>query len=156
MFRIYCYLFWKNVEGTDQKKMMNINLILKKHITMSRKCINDPDRFCYICGKVTLKERRANITDFVKKAYHAYFGIKLGDQNKTFAPHICCKTCVDNLRNWSTGKKECLPFGVPMVWREGKDHSTDCYFCMTNLQGTAFIFINVLSYIVTIITNKEG
>ena len=28
-----------------------------------------------------------------------------------------------------------MAFGKPMVWREMKDHITDCYFCMTNLKG---------------------
>ena len=31
-------------------------------------------------------------------------------------------------------KRESMPFAVPMVWREGEDHVTGCYFCMTNLQ----------------------
>jgi hypothetical protein len=102
---------------------------------MNRKCKNDPNRFCYICGQVTLLDRQSPITNFVKKSYHAYFGVKLGDQDKAFAPHICCKTCVEGLRRWSKRKQRCLPFGVPMVWREGRDHVTDCYFCMTNLEG---------------------
>ena len=79
---------------------------------------NKPDRFCYICDKVTLPDRKTKITSFVKKCYHAYFGMKLGDQDKPFAPHICCKDCVENLRRWSKGKIKNLPFGVPMVWRK--------------------------------------
>lgn len=102
---------------------------------MNRKCINDPNRFCYICGQVTLSDRQSPITNFVKKSYHAYFGVKLGDQDKAFAPHICCKTCVEGLRRWTNKKQQCLQFGVPMVWREGRDHTSDCYFCMTNLEG---------------------
>lgn len=102
---------------------------------MNRKCRNDPNRFCYICGQVTLSDRQSPITNFVKKSYHAYFGVKLGDQDKAFAPHICCKTCVEGLRRWSNKKQKCLPFGIPMVWREGRDHTMDCYFCMTNLDG---------------------
>ena len=82
-----------------------------------------------------LPSRIAKITGFVKKAYHSYFGVKLGDQDKAFAPHVSCKTCVENPRDWENGKRKSMPFAVPMVWREGKYHVTDCYFCMTNLQG---------------------
>jgi hypothetical protein len=101
----------------------------------SRCCKNSPDRFCYICGHVILPKRKAKITNFVKKAYHAYFGMKLGDQDKPFAPHFCCKTCVENLRGWMNKKRKAMAFAVPMVWREAQDHVTDCYFCMTNLNG---------------------
>ncbi|KRZ12491.1 hypothetical protein T11_1116 [Trichinella zimbabwensis] len=54
----------------------------------SRKCLSSPDSFCHICGSFVVKSKRQKITDFVKKAYFAYFGIKLGDQYKTWAPHI--------------------------------------------------------------------
>ncbi|GFY01890.1 protein KIAA0100 [Trichonephila clavipes] len=35
-----------------------------------------------------------------KKVYFAYFGIKLGDQDKTWAPHVVCSLCVEELRQW--------------------------------------------------------
>ena len=46
-----------------------------------RSCCNDPDSFCYICGEYILKEYKRSITDFVRKVYRAYFGVKLGDQD---------------------------------------------------------------------------
>nr|CAH7728148.1 unnamed protein product [Callosobruchus chinensis] len=100
-----------------------------------RSCVNQPDVFCYICGEYMFQQNRRAITEFVKQAYLAYFGVKLGDQDKTWAPHLVCKTCTEQLRQWTTGKRKCLKFGVPMVWREPKNHVDDCYFCLANIHG---------------------
>ena len=101
----------------------------------TRGCINSPDCFCYICGNYTIKKRQRNTSDFVEKVYFAYFDIKLGDQDKSWAPHKVCSICVEELRQWFQGKKQPLRYGIPMVWREPKNHSDDCYFCSCNVQG---------------------
>nr|CAI5820804.1 unnamed protein product [Callosobruchus analis] len=81
------------------------------------------------------QQNRRAITEFVKQAYLAYVGVKLGDQDKTWAPRLVCKTCTEQLRQWTTSKRKCLKFGVPMVWREPKNHVDDCYFCLANING---------------------
>ena len=100
-----------------------------------RKCKNKPDSFCYVCGCYALLRQRRNITSFVKRAYKAYFQIPLGDQDKKWSSHIVCHNCEEMLRDWTKGKRKGLPFGVPMIWREPRDHVTDCYFCMVNTKG---------------------
>ena len=55
--------------------------------------------------------------------------MKLGDQDKAWAPHMVCKSCTECLRQWNKGKKTSLKFGILMVWREPKNHVSDCYFC---------------------------
>ena len=65
-----------------------------------------------------------------------HFRIKLGDQGKTLAPHIVCKSCKESLRLWTTGKKTALKFGISMIWHEPANHFDDCYFCMMNLVGS--------------------
>ncbi|XP_076031279.1 uncharacterized protein LOC143019501 isoform X2 [Oratosquilla oratoria] len=79
-------------------------------------------------------DHHSKITQFVKSYYHAYCGIRIGDQDQTFASLTCCRTCAESLRSWSKGKMKSLPFGTPIVWREETDHVTDCYFGMTNLK----------------------
>ncbi|GFG31131.1 hypothetical protein Cfor_10720, partial [Coptotermes formosanus] len=69
-----------------------------------------------------------------KKYYELYFGCKVGDQDNNWAPHICCSTCVKRLTHWAKGSRH-MRFAIPMVWREPKDHSSDCYFCTTNIKG---------------------
>ncbi|XP_044750629.1 uncharacterized protein LOC123310968 [Coccinella septempunctata] len=74
--------------------------------TSRRTCVNHPDVFCYVCGEYTLKESKKTISDFVKRAYLAYFGVHLGDQDKSWAPHFICKTCVEHLRQWTEDDTE--------------------------------------------------
>ena len=81
-----------------------------------------------------MKEQKRNINYFVKRAYKAYFDMKLGHQNKSWAPHLACKTCVGSLHGWTKGKLK-LNFAVPMVWRKPKNHFDDCYFCLNDIKG---------------------
>src|ERR1043165_7312190 len=67
---------------------------------MPRKFLNSADSFCYVCGKATFSTHKRSITPLIRKAYHCYFGCKIGDQVKSWVPHTCCNTCVCNLRNW--------------------------------------------------------
>ena len=101
-----------------------------------RSCRNKADVFCYVCGEYTILPNRSPVTSFVKRAYLAYFGMRLGDQDKAWAPHMVCKKCTEQLRQWTQGKKTQHSFGIPMVWREPKNHVSDCYFCAINLAST--------------------
>ncbi|XP_066463509.1 uncharacterized protein [Eleutherodactylus coqui] len=102
---------------------------------MARNCKNSPDAFCYICGQFTLLSQRRKITPEISKIYKLYFGCPLGDQDKKWAPHVVCTGCSSLLRDWLNKQKPSFRFAVPMIWREPKDHLTDCYFCAVNTTG---------------------
>jgi len=98
---------------------------------MSCSCVNSADPFCYVCGEVTLASSRRSIKPLIKKAYHLYFGCKLGDQDMKWTPHIVCKLCVIRLGGWINRKGMAMPCAVPVVWREPSNHSSDYYVCLT-------------------------
>lgn len=100
-----------------------------------RRCVTSPDYFCFICGEYTVKKYQRNITGFVKNVYYAYFGLRIGDQDKVWAPHKVCHSCVEKLRLWYKGKLKSFRFAIPMMWREQKNHVNDCYFCNCHVQG---------------------
>ena len=46
-----------------------------------------------------------------------------------------CHTCVEQLRKWNRGKKVSMPFAIPMIWHEPRNHVDDCYFCVCDIRG---------------------
>ena len=64
------------------------------------------------------------------EAYHAYFGMPVGDQDKRWAPRVICKYCRRTLEDWLRGKKRAI--AIPRIWREPSNHHSDCYFCMVD------------------------
>jgi len=97
---------------------------------MTRNCVNSPDKFCYICGEVTFLTQKLPLTPVVKEAYEWYFGYKVGDHDKKWAPHVCCISCATILREWLNNKGRSMRFALPMIRREPTDHLIDCYFCI--------------------------
>lgn len=88
-------------------------------------CKNKPNVFCYICGNYTIVPHRNLVTSFINYAYNAYFGMKLGDHDKAWEPHMVCKR---------HARKSCLKFGIPMVLGKLINHITDWYFCTIDWQ----------------------
>jgi hypothetical protein len=69
-----------------------------------------------------IEKHQLNIKGFIRKVYYAYFGVKLGDQHKSWAPHKVCYVCVEDRRKWSKGKKKSFRFGIPIISREPKNY----------------------------------
>ena len=80
-------------------------------------------------------KQRNSITDFVKNIYKSYFGHVLSNQDKTWAPHKICTTCLLELCKWSKGQKNSFKIVSPVLWREPNDHVKDCYFCCCDITG---------------------
>lgn len=88
---------------------------------------------CYTWGKYKFKDESCSITDETKRLYQDYFGLPHADQEKSWAPHIVCVTCVLGLQKWeNTNDTSKMPFACAMYWMEITNHD-DCYFCKSNI-----------------------
>ena len=54
-------------------------------------------------------DNRKPITVAAQKAYYAYFGIKLADQDELWAPHVVCKTCLEHSRQRTNETRKSIP-----------------------------------------------
>ncbi|KAL0832885.1 hypothetical protein ABMA28_001034 [Loxostege sticticalis] len=68
---------------------------------------------------------------------------------------MCCYSCHKNLTNWFNGKPTKMPFGQPMIWREPKDHVSDCYFCLTDVKDVKKLIKDPL-FISTLNTKEKN
>ncbi|XP_076043771.1 uncharacterized protein LOC143026873 [Oratosquilla oratoria] len=115
---------WRRVSACDEVNVM-----------AARGCKYPTDSLCYVCGEFFTKRAKKHYLDSctrAKEAYHAYFGILDGNQDKRWAPHIICDYCRLTLEGWFRGEKRATSFAIPRVWRELSDHFTDCFFCMVD------------------------
>ena len=94
-----------------------------------RKCVNSADNVRYLRGEIKFASRKRALTPVIKGTYFLYFGCKVDDQDKSWAPHVCCTSCSSKLNDWVNRKGCSMPFAMPMIWRELTNHLTDCYFC---------------------------
>lgn len=110
-------------------------------------CKNNPDQFCYICGEYDSTQVKKRITKAHEKAFLAYFGHGICDQNAQWVPHLICKSCHLGLLKWMNDCGGGLSFSRPMIWREPSNHNIDCYFCLTQIDGNTgnVIYPNVIS-----------
>ena len=84
-------------------------------MSVKRPCKVSSDFFCYVCGYYISKRQKKHKvipeTEFFI-AYEAYFGMKMNDQDKSWAPHFCCGSCRSTLEGWMRGSRKCMPFAI--------------------------------------------
>jgi hypothetical protein len=61
--------------------------------------------------------------------------MKVGDEDKSWAPHTVCYVCAEDLRKWSKVKKKAFRFVCPSDMEGAKNPGDDCYFCCCNVKG---------------------
>ena len=82
-------------------------------MSSKRKCRLSPDSFSFaiifrpICGYyIGTKQEKHKISPGTKlvSAYSSYSGMPVGDQDKTWAPHVCCRSCRSTF--WKDGYED--------------------------------------------------
>ena len=63
---------------------------------------------------MTFKSQWQNFTPLIKKRLEFYFGFKVGDQDESLAPDICCVTCMRFLTGWVNGLHQ-MPFAILLI-----------------------------------------
>lgn len=82
----------------------------------------------------------------MKAAYEAYFGRKITNIGKPWAPNNFCGNCSSRLTRWYKYGTGQLEIAVPAIWRQPVVHETDCFFCLMPYMGVGFNALKFDSY----------
>lgn len=93
------------------------------------------NKFCFVCGSYIFAKTKKSFSERVQSEYGQYFGIEPKFLSESWTPKSVCGSCSSRLNDFSNGIGRHLPFYTPMMWRNPIDHVTDCYFCLTKVQG---------------------
>ena len=98
-------------------------------------CINSPDAFCIMCGNFVPSTKRNVFSELIKDRFIKCFDIPSNTLKHPWVPKTICANCKSRLKRWNAGNITAKFFSSPMVWREPKNHTDDCYFCLRNTKG---------------------
>ena len=68
--------------------------------------------FAIYVGNIHLSNSVETLQKSIQFAYKYYSDCKFGDQDKEWAPHVCCAPCNLMLSAWMNGKRKAMPFFV--------------------------------------------
>ena len=87
----------------------------------------------WLLHQSTAKETQSYTETRFLIAYETYLGMKMGDQDKSWAPRFCCGSCRSTLEGWMRGSRNCMPFAISRIWREPTNHHDNCYICVVDI-----------------------
>ena len=105
-------------------------------MSVERLCKISSDCFCYVCGYyISTQQKKHKVIPETKffLAYETYFAMKMGEQDKSWAPHFCSGSCRSTLEEWMRRSCKCMLFAISRIWKEPTNHHDDCYFCMVDI-----------------------
>jgi len=107
--------------------------MFKKNQTSRTPCSDKIDKFCYVCGTFKTSHFRRTINDWTKDEYLECYNTPIKNLDKVWVPRSICNACRINFIKWKEIKTDVII--QPAVWREPKNHHSDCYFCACHVTG---------------------
>ena len=101
-----------------------------------RKCKTNSDKFCHICGELTIRKKQKDNDRSHKENLFCILFLHDWRPRTSYGLRTTAALNVQTtlFSGWFSGKMQSVGFAVPMIWREQIDH-TDCYFCITEIEG---------------------